>query len=43
MPASTLRSNSCPLSANQPAQTMTSCIVPMIAAIANFFSKRSEM
>jgi hypothetical protein len=38
-----LRSNSCPLSANQPTQISTSCRVVMIAATANFFSKRSEM
>ena len=43
MPASTVRSNSCQVSANQPATMMMSLSVVMIAAIANFFSKRNEM
>src|SRR3546814_281636 len=36
MPASTVRSNSCPVIANQPATTTTSCIVDRIADTANF-------
>ena len=42
-PASTVRSNSCPLRANQPAVISTSCSVATIAASANFHSKRAEM